>query len=134
MPALPWVQQLQIEPERQYVVMASRLPLLSHRHIPGFLRDTMRIRRQLAMSDGLIGYSLNAQLLRKTFWTFSVWSDRESLERFARTDPHRQIIQRLRPRMDETRFEFMDLAGRDIPQSWEQRMAPVRPPDSPTDP
>jgi hypothetical protein len=126
MPALPWVQRQVVQPDRHYVAMASRLPLKAYRFIPGFLRDTLRIRRQLADTAGLIGYSLNAQLTRKTFWTFSVWVDRASLDTFAAADPHHQIIVRLRPRMRESRFEFFELSGGDLPKTWDQMMAPVR--------
>jgi hypothetical protein len=117
MPALPWVQHQPVEPDHQYVVMASRLPLKGYRHIPGFLRDTLRIRRQLARAEGLVGYALNAQLSRKTFWTFSVWTDRASLEAFAASAPHQQIIERLRPRMRESRFEFLSLDGANVPST-----------------
>jgi hypothetical protein len=55
MPALPWVEARAVEPDIEYVVMASRLPLRAYRFIPGFLRDTLRIRSQLAQADGLIG-------------------------------------------------------------------------------
>jgi len=126
MPALPWVRREDTDPDREYVVMASRLPLTSHRYVPGFLRDTLRIRRQLAQTDGLVAYALKAELARKTFWTYSVWTDRESLEAFARTDPHRSIIERLRGRMGESRFEFMDLRGEQIPTRWDAMQEPVR--------
>jgi hypothetical protein len=126
MAALPWVQRQAVAPEREYVAMASRLPLKGYRSIPGFLLDTLRIRRQLARTDGLVGYGLNAQPASKTFWTFSVWADRQSLEAFAAAEPHRAVIQRLRPRMGETRFEFFTVAGAEIPTTWDQRMAPVR--------
>jgi hypothetical protein len=126
MPALPWVQRQAVEPERRYLAMASRLPLKAYRSVPGFLRDTLRIRRQLARTEGLVGYGLNAQLARKTFWTFSVWDDRARLESFAAADPHRPVIARLRPRMRETRFEFFELLGREIPTTWDDMMAPVR--------
>jgi hypothetical protein len=106
--------------------MASRLPLRRHRWVPSFLRDTLRIRRQLAEAEGLVGYGLNAQLTRKTFWTFSVWVDRASLDAFADADPHRTIIGRIRPRMDETRFEFFTLRGRELPLTWDQMMERVR--------
>jgi hypothetical protein len=125
-PALPWNERQPVDPDREYVVMASRLPLKAYRFIPGFLRDTLRIRRQLAISEGLVGYALNAQLTRKTFWTFSVWTDQNSLDAFAVSDPHRQIVQRLVPRMNETRFEFLHLRGSAIPSSWDERMEPVR--------
>jgi hypothetical protein len=126
MPALPWAQRKAIDPSRHYVAMASRLPLKAYRSIPGFLRDTLRIRRQLAHVDGLVGYALNAQLTRKTFWTFSVWDDRASLDTFAASDPHRRITQRLQPRMDKSRFAFLPIAGGDLPMTWDQMTAPVR--------
>jgi hypothetical protein len=127
MPALPWTERHPVDPEREYVVMASRLPLKGYRFIPGFLRDTRRIRDQLANSEGLVGYALNAQLLRKTFWTFSVWTDQASLNAFNEKEPHRGIVERLLPRMNPTRFKFLHLRGSEIPTSWDDRMAPVRP-------
>jgi quinol monooxygenase YgiN len=106
--------------------MASRLPLKRHRSIPGFLRDALAIRRQLARADGMVGYALDAELARKTFWTFSVWEDQASLDAFASSDPHRAIIRRLRPLMGPTRFEFFQIPGSDLPLTWDQMKAPVR--------
>jgi hypothetical protein len=106
--------------------MASRLPLEHHRSIPGFLRDALSIRRQLAEATGLVGYALDAELARKTVWTFSVWRDRQSLDLFARSDPHARIIARLRALMGETRFEFFSLSGETLPMTWEQMKAPLR--------
>ena len=120
MPALPWLERQPIDPQREYVAMASRLPLKSYGSVPGFLRDTMQIRRQLAQTSGLVGYTLNAGLARKTFLTFSVWEDQASLDRFAASDPHRSIIARLRPRMNPTKFEFFPVSGTDLPLTWEQ--------------
>ena len=126
MPALPWVQRQAVEPERRYLAMASRLPLKAYRSVPGFMRDTLRIRRQLARSEGLVGYGLNAQLARKTFWTFSVWEDQASLDAFASSDPHRAIIGGLRPLMGPTRFEFFQVPGSDLPLTWDQMKAPLQ--------
>jgi len=126
MPALPWTARQAVDPSREYVAMASRLPLKRHRSIPGFMRDAMAIRRQLARAPGLVGYALDAELARKTFWTFSVWEDQASLDAFAASDPHRRIIGRLRPRMAKTRFEFFKIAGSDLPKTWDQMKAPVR--------
>jgi quinol monooxygenase YgiN len=126
MPAFPWAQRQAADPDRTYVAMASRLPLKRRRSIPGFLRDTLAIRRQLARADGLVGYALDAELARKTFWTFSVWQDQASLDAFAAADPHRAIIARLRPLMEQTRFEFFPIPGSDLPLTWDQMKAPVR--------
>jgi quinol monooxygenase YgiN len=126
MPALPWAQRRAVEPGRTYVAMASRLPLKRRRSIPGFLRDALAIRRQLARADGMVAYALDAELARKTFWTFSVWEDQASLDAFASSDPHRAIIRRLRPLMGPTRFEFFQIPGSDLPLTWDQMKAPVR--------
>ena len=125
MPALPWVERHAVDPDHEYLAMASRLPLKSYRFIPGFLLDAMRIRRQLANTSGLLGYGLNAQLTHKTFWTFSVWEDQSSLDAFAGTDPHRRITRGMQPRMEESRFEFLTISGDSLPMTWEQMKAPV---------
>lgn len=126
MPALPWVKRQAVDPDRTYVAMASRLPLARHRSIPGFLRDTLTIRRQLAHAHGLVGYALDAELGRRTFWTFSVWEDRASLDAFAASDPHRAITRRLQPLMGQTRFEFFPIRGSELPLTWDQMKATVR--------
>lgn len=125
MPALPWVTREPIQPDRSYVVMSSRLPLKHFRSVAGFLRDTRAIRGQLGLAEGLVGYSLYADLLHHTFWTFSVWSDQERLESFASSDPHRRIITRLRPLMGPTRFSTSTMTGGAIPSGWAERKAPV---------
>ena len=125
MPAFPWTGRAPLDPDTTYVVMASRLPLRRGASVPGFLRDTLAIRRQLAAADGLVGYALDANLVRHTFWTFSVWVDAASLDAFARSDPHRQIIARLRPLMGETRFSTSTMTGSTIPSTWPERKALV---------
>jgi len=125
MPALPWTQRQAVDPGRTYLAMASRLPLRRRRSIPGFLRDTLAIRRQLARARGMVGYALDAEIARKTFWTFSVWEDQASLDAFASSNPHLAIIRRLRPLMEQTRFEFFQIPGSDLPLTWDQMKAPV---------
>jgi hypothetical protein len=126
MPALPWVQRQPVDPDRTYVAMASRLPLQRHRSVPGFMRDAMAIRRQLARAGGLVGYALDAEIGRKTFWTFSVWDGQASLDAFAAAEPHRAITRRLRPLMGPTRFEFFPLPGSELPLTWDQMKEKVR--------
>ena len=92
MPAIPWSAAQQPDPDAEYVVMASRLPLRHFRHIPRFLRATLAIRRQLRTTPGLVGYALDAQLFRKTFWTLSAWTDEDSLQAFVRAEPHHTVM------------------------------------------
>ena len=92
------------DPDRTYAAFATKLPLTAHRYIPGFLRDTLRIRRPAAATPGLIGYGLLAELLAKTFWTVSVWEDEASLRAFAGSEPHRSIMRRVPARMGDSAF------------------------------
>jgi hypothetical protein len=119
MPALPWIQVGDSEADATYVVMASRLPLRSYTRIPSFIRATSRIRRQLATAEGLVGYSLDAKVLSKTFWTLSVWRDQEALDSFATTEPHRSVTRAIRPHMNPTTFVTWTSTGSDIPVKWE---------------
>ncbi len=125
MPALPWSSRGPVEPDRSYVVMSSKLPLKRSRSILGFLRDTRAIRRQLASAEGLVGYGLYADLVHRTFWTFSVWADQQHLDSFAASEPHRQIIARLHPLMGPTRFATSTMTGLSIPSGWPDRKASV---------
>lgn len=119
MPALPWTSRTTPDPEATYVVMGSRLPLRGYRYIPRFLAHSMKIRRQLAGADGLVGYALNARLVHKEFWTVSVWESRDHLERFAKADPHAGIIRTKPERMAESKFVFWTCHGADTPVGWD---------------
>ena len=66
MPVLPWTINGSTTAGSEVVVLASSLRLRSVRHVPGFLRHALRIRRQVLRSPGAIGVSLIAQPSRKT--------------------------------------------------------------------
>lgn len=117
-PALPWTSRTDPDPSTTYVVMGSRLPLRGYRFIPRFLAHSMKIRRQLAQSDGLVGYALNAKLAQKEFWTVSAWESREHLDRFSAAAPHADIIRTRPDRMRQSAFVFWTCHGRDLPVEW----------------
>ncbi len=123
MPALPWRSRTPIDPERVYTVLVSELRLLRYRSVPVVMAGTRAIVRQLASASGLVGYSLDADLVGRTFWTFSVWNDQDNLDAFVAADPHRRVMERLRAHMDGTRFHRARVAGSDIPASWAARRA-----------
>ena len=120
MPPLPWTAVSAPDPDAECTVVATRLPLRSHRSIPGFVAWTLRIRRQLARSPGLVGYALDAHLLAKTFWTVSAWTGRDELGRFDRADPHRAATRAIRPAMLEPAFVSWTCAARDLPVRWDE--------------
>ena len=70
-PPLPWRATTAADPAATYTVTMTRLPLRRHTHIPSVMRATWQVVRLLTRSDGLVGYSLKADLIHKTFWTVS---------------------------------------------------------------
>ena len=120
MPPLPWTSRATLAPDTECTVMGSRLPLRSHRSIPRFMLWTLRIRRQLADSPGLVGYALDAHLVDKTFWTVSAWTGRPELASFDRTDPHAAAKSAIGPAMLPTTFVFWSCTAADLPVSWDE--------------
>ena len=120
MPALPWKSFATPESNREYPALLSHLPLATFRAMPKFFGFVSEIRRQLAESEGLIGYSLDAHPLAKEFWTLSVWEDRDSLWRFVHRLPHSQAMQDLLPHMGETGFFHFEVNGSSVPPDWQE--------------
>ena len=118
MPALPWVNVSAAEPGIELTVLATSLPLQKHRHIPGFMRWTMRIRGQLSRAPGLVGYSLDADLLGKTFWTVSAWAGQPAMEDFVRQDPHASATAAIRPHMRRSTFVSWTAGPEELPLRW----------------
>jgi hypothetical protein len=106
--------------ERDYVALLSYLPLKRFRMIPKFLWNTSRIERQLSQSQGLIGYSLHAEFLKKRFWTLSVWKDQRALYSFVSHLPHSQTMTDLAPHMSQTKFTRWRITGSELPPDWDE--------------
>jgi hypothetical protein len=66
-PAKPWVTLRRLDPDREYLVLLSELPLKRFRDLGAFLLYTWRIQAQLRHTPGLLGYSLLAHILERQF-------------------------------------------------------------------
>jgi nitrite reductase/ring-hydroxylating ferredoxin subunit len=119
-PALPWKSFATPESGREYPALLSRLPLKTFGAMPKFFRFVSGIRCQLAHSEGLIGYSLDAHPLPKEFGTLSVWEDREFLWRFVQRMPDSQAMRDLLPHMGETEFFHFEVNGSSVPPDWQE--------------
>ena len=119
MPALPWKSFAPPENDREYSALLTYLPLKRWRAIPKFMRYTSQIQRQLADSEGLIGYALDAKVLSRDFWTLSVWEDEASLRRFVQQNPHEKVMMDLLPHMGQTAFFPFNVDASSIPPDWE---------------
>jgi heme-degrading monooxygenase HmoA len=80
----------------------------------------------VAVTDGLIGFSLLARPLRKHYATLSVWTDEDALARFADTEPHRDLMRALSHEMDSTRFVRWTIRGSDGRPSWDDALNRLR--------
>ena len=70
MPAKPWATFRQPDPEREYLVLLTALPVKRFRDLGTFLLYTWRIAGQLRRTPGVLGYSLLARILQKQFAQF----------------------------------------------------------------
>lgn len=110
---LPWTSRSEMEPGREYLVMASHLPLKRLISTVTFFRAVSAIRKQLASVDGLVGYTLRAKPLSRNYWTLSVWQDEAALRGFMRTPPHAGVMTSLRPLMGPTKFMTWTIGAAD---------------------
>ena len=118
----PWVTLAPAEPDAEYLVMLTYLPLARLRKLPAFLRVTLAIRRQLEHTDGVLGYSMRARPLRLQFWTLSAWRNRAALNAFVRVRPHLGAMADLRGGMGSARFIEWRVRGATLPPKWEDAM------------
>jgi Domain of unknown function (DUF3291) len=109
-----------VEDNGEYLALLSYLPLKSYLKIPAFLKHTLAIERQLKASAGLIGYSLQAEVLGKRFWTLSVWNDEQSLMDFVFKIPHKDVMKSLAGDMEQTKFTRWKLTGSFLPPDWNE--------------
>jgi Domain of unknown function (DUF3291) len=123
MPDVPWTAAGEMQPGREYLVMASHLPLRNITSTPRFFRAVAAIRKQLAGADGLVGYTLRAKPLARDYWTLSVWNDRAALEQFMRTAPHVGVMGSLRPHMKPTKFVQWQITAADGRPDWAGALA-----------
>ena len=124
---LKWTQLADAAKDREYLAMITFLPRKSRWTIFDFLRRTRAIQKQLARSEGLIGYSLRTQIFGKRAWTISVWSDEIALAKFVGASPHAQTARDLGPKLAETRFVKWKIPGSGVPPSWDDAMSRLRP-------
>jgi quinol monooxygenase YgiN len=122
MPASPWRSFGKAEPEREYLVLLSYLPLKSFWRMPAFLLGTAGVMKQLAAAPGLIGYSLLARPIAKNFWTLSVWNDDAALKAFINGAPHVRLMSSLIPHMGKTNFVRWRIKGSGLPVPWDDAL------------
>ncbi|MER5211788.1 DUF3291 domain-containing protein [Streptomyces sp. NPDC002838] len=118
MPTLRWTTVDTPAPDAEAFVMASRLEVRSFADVPRFFLRSLTAWKQVTGAPGAFGASLIAEPLGRTFWTLSAWEDKEALYTYAKTEPHRSIMNGLRPTMRRSVFTFWEVPAADLPIDW----------------
>ena len=118
----PWKSIAAFEPDREYCVLASSIPPLSRSSTLRLFKGASEVRKQLARTEGLVGFSLLARPARKQYATLSVWLDEAALVAFADATPHRELRADLAPEMGPTKFVQWTIKGSAGRPSWRDAM------------
>jgi len=119
MPALPWTSVLDVDPDQQYVVMATRFVVTSRRHLLSVMNSTQQLWQSLPTTAGLAGYGFDVSPLRGSLSTLTAWRDRPSLVTFVRGPLHASLVTRTAPLMKSSSFAEWTSAGANMPPTWE---------------
>ena len=116
---IPWRRTAAVDPDTEYLLMASHLPLRSIGQVPWFLGLTASVVRQLERTDGLVGYSLRAQPFARSFWTLSGLDRLRSAHRVRPEMPTRASWSSCARTSGPTRFTTWTAAGSALPMPWQ---------------
>jgi heme-degrading monooxygenase HmoA len=126
-PPTPWKPRATVDPAREYVAFTSAFHLKSFRRVPAFMCRSLKIMKQVDAAPGIVGWSLGANVLKREFYTLSVWRDAESLRRFVRAGAHLASAAEFEHDMRRPSiFVYYKLLGRDLPPSWNDAFARQR--------
>jgi Domain of unknown function (DUF3291) len=118
----PWKSLGDVEPDQEYVVLASSIPALKRNSTWPMFRGSRIVHKQLLTTDGVVGFSLLARPWKKEYATLSVWTSGEALDAFAATSPHREMMSSLAPRMGPTKFVRWTIRGADGLPTWDDAL------------
>jgi heme-degrading monooxygenase HmoA len=76
------------------------------------------VRKQLARTDGVAGFSLVARPWKKEYLTLSVWETEEALDAFVKQQPHAALMASLSPALAPTTFVRWTIQGSDGRPAW----------------
>ena len=122
----PWKTLAVLDASTEYLVLASSIPPKSISSTWTMFKGSRTVRHQLLATDGVLGFAMLAEPLRKNYATLSVWRDEEALNAFAGTEPHAQLMAALAPLMHEPKFVRWTISGSDGTPSWSDALDRLR--------
>ena len=113
-------------------VMTSRFEVHSTTNVPRFMTLALRAYLQALRAPGVVGVSLRAAPLKRSFWTLSAWQDEKHLREYSLTEPHKGMMRSLRPVMKSSRFLFYDAPATPAP-TWPDALRRLGAEETPED-
>ena len=107
----PWKSIHPLVGDREYVVLASSIPPLRRSSTGRMFLGARAVRKQLAGTNGVVGFALLARPWRKQYATLSIWVDEPALAAFTGASPHDELMTRLAREMGATKFAAVDDQG-----------------------
>jgi hypothetical protein len=118
MATLPWTATAPVDPDADYLVIATRFSFLHRRDLPAVLSATAGLWSGFDQTEGLIGYSLSARPVRGTLATLSAWRDHDAMLAFVRGAAHGEVVEGSRTRMRKSTFASWHATGAELPVDW----------------
>lgn len=118
----PWKTIGALDPTADYLVLASSIPPKSIASTGRLFRGSRAVRKQLIATDGVMGFSMLAEPLRKHYATLSVWRDEAALDAFVGAHPHNELMTSLVAEMDATKFVRWTISGANGRPTWPEAL------------
>ena len=99
------------------VIVVTRLRLRDPALLDDFFTDALAAIEQAQKSDGNLGVDALADA-NNAWWTVTAWQDRQHMNAFVGTQPHRGIMSRLDRFCDEATFVDWEQDGTELPD-WQ---------------
>lgn len=115
---ISWVPIRALEEDQEYVVIATRFDLRSRTRMPQVFAAAQNLISGFTTTPGLIGYSLRANVLNNSLWTFSAWESDADLHRFVGGPAHSLAIKQTVEWMKSSRFVSWKTSSSGLPKSW----------------
>ncbi len=116
----------QADSTTEFVCCSTFFPVRRWRHVIPFLRMSSRVQKQLSGTSGLVRFGLKTSVIRKRYWTYSVWADRASIDAFMQIEPHATAMTKLNQWVDPGKFAFVSWGSSDDSINWKEGLDRLR--------
>ena len=100
------------------VVVAVTTGLIERGKGAAFFEHLNRVISSMPGNEGLVGWSARKELLGRTVWTQSVWTNEEALDGFLRSPAHREAARSGGIPRSSVRYAIAEVSPDEIPLSW----------------